>query len=594
MPYGSILTDSLGGMVAEVSPGQYVHINGSTVKQDWQYEDGSSYSYTASHPNGTLFLAGSGAPQVVALDGNTGQPKFTVGLPSSFSAIHFNHGSSFDQVGPYFTFTGPLTVMPDGTTVLEAVAVHDTENWVCDSVDGVTWSVSAQLYLVTIQPNGAKTIQTLDSTTVNGSTSFCDVTSGVQYQPGEIIPDGQGGMVASWGKTTSGQQYILAHISGGTTATFEVPYVPSFSMNASQSASDAGSGQYMILGDNGTVFTATLGGQSGSGYNSIVYSYNIQNGATNWTYQIPNTTAVQIIAATDGGGVVVKTTSNGVDSIVDLDANGNATPEPLTGTSLSYAGGYTWLDPPSGGTLTSLLGNIEQWASSSIWPGPGTYSRVPDPQINLQVAAVQGVDFSLRDNGTLESAVSGAISYWAMFGRIHLLWDGTIDPVPASVANNHTCQDTYGGYSSIDITDVSNDGDLCEVRRRFLQPKGSQILFTSLVNSDAENGFTYPVSTVATPRQYLNLSIFGWKTGAQTVAHELGHQFQLQHENPFNPLNVLGSFDLMCGGTSTIPYVGPLINLAETVPCTGYTSLFLTPRQIIDARKGAQRWVSSN
>ena len=603
---GPFTPDALGGLLFQVGNngygGQLTKLDATTGQQSWAHSVSSVPEWGAvptANPNGTIFFnqnrvlgpnpavspSVATSNTILALDNETGQTKYPVAVPQSYTMMIVD-GIAYAG-GPSLSPVGPFTVMPDGSTVAEILAFKNTSD---NEYGSLGWTVAAnwhaELDLLTIQPDGSSATAILDQQNTNVSLTGVWAAD-YAYAPGpgcgfssygtsEVIPDGQRGLLAAWSKCDlfGNLQNYVTHITAGTTTTYTVPY--------------AILSNTFVLGDNNTAFAQTA-------IESVpaLFAFDINSGSVKWTYQ-QSGDQLALIAATDGGGVVAKSTSNGVDSIIDFDTSGNMTPEVLSGTSLSYANGDLWLDPPpSGGPLTGLFGKVEQWASSSIWPGPGTYSRVPDPQITLRVSEVEGVNY-----GPVQSDVSSAIKYWANIGRIHLQWDGNITVVPGAVPNNGTCQNTDGTYSPIDITEDANASVHCEIYNRFRQPTGVQLLFNFSVLGGTNSARTSPANPLVMPPPFGNVATLGWQNGAQPIAHELGHLFQLPHENPFWDLSsaIFGpvpSADLMCGPTSTVPYLGDVLNFLETVPCTESLSLLLTPSQIIAARKGAQMWVSS-
>ena len=430
-----------------------------------------------------------------------------------------------------------MTIMPDGSATLEFAVLHNNLDL---APCGGRRLLDVDLPQRTRHADDSTGRHIGDPNSLDSydfSDSNCDSSIGEQcfnygktYYPGEIIPDGQGGLLASWEKADwlGSEHYDMTHISGGTVTTICCPTI------------------FLTIiwywGDNNLVFAASHETPGIDG--PAIFAFDVSSGAIKWTYQQP-VDGLALIAASSGGGVVAKSTSNGVDTIIDFDASGNPTTHQLSGAGLTYTYSNLWLDPQqSGPPLTGVIGNVIQWPQS-IWPVTGIYSRVPDPTITLNVAEVQGVAYS-----NVYNSVYTAVAYWAYWARIHLDWDQTIARVPGCDPNNSLC--AIGN-----VYDITEDAAYCtdmEIVRRFLEPsvpaspncvgppsasaQGVQLLFNLSVRGGYTQGITSPpppLNRATIPPPYGNISVLGDQVGWQQVAHELGHTFQLPHLNPLNP-----------------------------------------------------------
>ena len=117
------------------------------------------------------------------------------------------------------------------------------------------------------------------------------------------MPDGHGGLLASWARydnCTNQTTYKITHFAGNSTTTYSLP-----THNILYDR--------MVLGDNDTVFAAD---NTRSVTNEpVLFAFDLNTGAAKWTYQ-QAVDQLTLIAASDGGGVVAKSTLNGVDTIL--------------------------------------------------------------------------------------------------------------------------------------------------------------------------------------------------------------------------------------------------------------------------------------
>jgi hypothetical protein len=148
---------------------------------------------------------------------------------------------------------------------------------------GLTWnfslpaaSTSSILSLLKIAPDGSTTTTQLGSAT------------SAALMPGNVIPDGQGGVLATWAVINvhtlannwnapiALQPYQAADVSSGTVLnTYALPNSPQGQQVPS--GSDGLPIQpSLVLGENGTAFVS---------YGTNVTSFNLNTGSANWNYQ---------------------------------------------------------------------------------------------------------------------------------------------------------------------------------------------------------------------------------------------------------------------------------------------------------------------
>src|SRR6202035_2194723 len=113
--------------------------------------------------------------------------------------------------------------------------------------------------------------------------------------PGRIIPDGQGGILATWTISPSNPPvpqypYQAVDVVGGVVGTpYNLPFSPT-TVTFGQSPT-------LVLGENGVAF-ATNSTDAVNG--PVVASFNLSSGAVNWTYQAATQYTLALIAASDG------------------------------------------------------------------------------------------------------------------------------------------------------------------------------------------------------------------------------------------------------------------------------------------------------
>ncbi|HEU5334335.1 MAG TPA: Ig-like domain-containing protein, partial [Terriglobales bacterium] len=181
-----------------------VKVNGATRAVAWTYNSPSTLDSTlAVHPNGDVYVVqtsnngGSASAALLALDGATGQVKFTIPLPLSsqtYQNTGFNGSNQLScQSGSTVVVQGvpshgPLAVLPDGNVYME---VENTNTvFSCQSGFFSTVSYSDSLSLLQAQTSGAASFTGLEQ--------FNDVATQTQGQPGQVLPDGMGGILAGW------------------------------------------------------------------------------------------------------------------------------------------------------------------------------------------------------------------------------------------------------------------------------------------------------------------------------------------------------------------------------------------------------------
>jgi len=501
--YGNPMVDPLGNLLLETQNGP-IMVDGVTAQQDWSYTGYPANGWAsllAVHPNGTALYLVSGSPLVVeqlvnpitsvtALNTLTGQQEFTVDVPPSFFDIEILpegiDSQLRDYTGPSGSPTGPMSVMPDGTAVFEAAP--ETYNYVtdCGGLDGFgpysgTININSQLMLITVQPDGSFANQLLDSFAFNGSGPLytCSPTIGSTpaYLPGQIIPDGQGGLLASRTKIgLFGEAHSnITHIGRGSTPTFPIP------CNLLVSADSESGNAYMLLGDDGTIFTTCNNlGSSGA---PVLYALDENSGSIKWAYTGTVGSVLTLIAASDGGGVAAKSTYfpqgndigvDGVDTILRFDASGNLATDTWTASGIINFGGGFWLgtsssssSPPSAYNAPEIPLSASGWYSPE---GNGGKAATPDitisdysqsaPNQTVITDVVQEVLDAVQSSTFIESAACPkCCSKWVESGTVGASDIGTIESIPTWFGHGTIKTQGFTDYQTFAITNLSSTNE---------------------------------------------------------------------------------------------------------------------------------------
>jgi hypothetical protein len=107
-----------------------------------------------------------------------------------------------------------------------------------------------------------------------------------------------------------------------------------------------------------------------------VVSFSVNGDSSYWNYQAPSQASVSIIESTTGNGLVGKSSSSGVETLLRLDPSGNATADTWTGSQIDYLFGQLWLGD-------ALNGGLAQFAAPGVQEAVGPSTRAGgDPQHN--------------------------------------------------------------------------------------------------------------------------------------------------------------------------------------------------------------------
>src|SRR5437764_6908656 len=145
-------------------------------------------------------------------------------------------------------------------------------------------SYSDTLQLARVDASGTYSLTALEQ--------FNDALTQTNGQPGQVLPDGHGGVLAGWDKqatSSSSNQAYVSHLLNGTQTDYVLPWTSNFPINF-----------VMALGEGGTVFA-----QQGS-FSGQIVNFDVNTGTVSGQYG----GSAQIMSALAGGGVMLANNSS--------------------------------------------------------------------------------------------------------------------------------------------------------------------------------------------------------------------------------------------------------------------------------------------
>ncbi|HSB76339.1 MAG TPA: Ig-like domain-containing protein [Terriglobales bacterium] len=352
-----------GGLVAFDSQtfngGFFNYSQDSIIKVDanahsvaWTYNSPAMLdSALAVHPSGDIYVvqtsnsSTTASAAVLALNGATGQVKFSAPLPLS-SVTYQDTGYDASNnlvcqpgntvVVPSLPNHGPLAVLPDGNVYLEVEATN-TVLKACQSTGFTSVSYSDTLSLLQVQTSGASSLTGLEQ--------FNDLVTQTHGQPGQVLPDGQGGVLAGWAKQAgSSNQAFVSRLLNGVQTDYALPWTSNFSINFA-----------MVLGEGGTVFA-----QEGA-FSGQILALNLNSGVST-----PAAFSAQIVSALTGGGAMMA--DNSQIFSVDDTASQAVLSNTLGMSALSHYAGTTWLGFSNNDSSLEAAVGPELQPGVTSWP----------------------------------------------------------------------------------------------------------------------------------------------------------------------------------------------------------------------------------
>ncbi|MGA7218663.1 MAG: hypothetical protein WBX38_10135 [Candidatus Sulfotelmatobacter sp.] len=285
---------------------------------------------------------------------------------------------------------GAPMVNSDGTAYVE----YEVRN-----INASNVITSDMLYLMQIDTNNMYSSTLLSSTTQNEA----------QF-PGSIIPDGQGGVLASWTTSPSNPPvpqypYQIVDVAGGVVGLpYNLPFSPT--------TVTFGQSPVLVLGESGVVFaTDSVDAVNGP----MIASFNFSSGAlkVNWSYQAAARYSLSIIASASGNGLVAKMTDQSAnDTLLWFDPIGTLTTDTWSATSIQYADNE-WL------ALSNSVAASARFSAQSSSGYPTAISDTPVPWADSPWlmpqqggTAASEPAFTLEGQSDCESPTGRDIEYW--------------------------------------------------------------------------------------------------------------------------------------------------------------------------------------
>jgi hypothetical protein len=370
--------DNAGGLLlsgeANSSEGEnsyLIDLEPQAGKMNWQY---TPASVTTEPPvldtniavgsDGSIFAVDHGCEFnhgstdcLNAINPQTGALVNQISLPTS-NSINTNDNYCDEPVlsTTMTTYAGPSSapmITSDGSLYLEVSAYNSFLYEVCNRNDGVpnvTSQSSGLITLVRVLPDGGTQLQQIDgSSTQNQPTDI----------PNDVIPDGNGGVLATYGGYT--QPMEVSDVGPGGAGTATIPNVFMFGAPISTS---------MVLGDNATAFVT-------DGYDLAAFSTTTLQPL--WTYTSTGG-SLSFVAAISGGGVTINDSSQGV---IQLDSSGNPSTPVASLQGTQYFSNALWVGETGDPVLAEFQGNFLVWAPVAFAAPLGNAELQRSPRLDF-------------------------------------------------------------------------------------------------------------------------------------------------------------------------------------------------------------------
>jgi hypothetical protein len=330
--YPQTVPDSFGGLIViqyatclpnQTQPMSISDIDGVSGTEKWHIEAagtqsgyGTQYCYSAATV--PLIAVRRDGTAVLTEPTNSGLPPVTLVNPYGGTRSFLVPGSTFESatgqpIGAQCC-VGPPMVDSDGTTYYQYEVRYVDKNNIVTSDDIYINSINAQ-----------------NQTSSDGV--LLRHTQNEVQTPGRIIPDGQGGVLATWGVQPMNAPleqypYHAARFAGGVVGTsFNIP------LSVTSVAPFPYQSPQLVLGQNATAFASQ---------DRYLASFTL-NGANNWSYQAASGHKTSLIASTIDDGVVAKDTDpNGNENVLTFDSSGALAGEQWSGSGIDYFVGNIW------------------------------------------------------------------------------------------------------------------------------------------------------------------------------------------------------------------------------------------------------------
>jgi hypothetical protein len=329
------------------------------------------------------YYATNSSASFVLLNGQTGQTTMNVPLPPSVTTtigVNCTGPTGVTSTTSGQPATSTPIVGPDGTVyLLFAYGPTTVNDSTCTNEPQYTGT--STLSLLTVSPQGGLSTQTLQSRSDNDAAP--------DYSPGSIIPDGQGGVLASWIDFLNSCSFNISHVTAQGTSTYTLPLIPNCEFYGVP---------VMVLGENGVAF-ASVKGLPDAGIPGSVISFDVNSGSALWSYQPPSGDTFTITSSADGNGLVGKfTDQNSVDTVVRIDSTGVTANDNWTGSNLGYWAGQVW-----SGVSTST-GAVVGYSASPVEFSTTGFSAPTEFGTNQAAQNISVTNFS--QNGSNQATIT--------------------------------------------------------------------------------------------------------------------------------------------------------------------------------------------
>lgn len=444
-----------------------------------------------------------------------------VAIPASLYADRYS-GSPWQGEFPYWSQLGAPMVAPNGSVYVEV----DADVWIDTCPDNPCYGTAQRYFdntlsLLEVRPDGSTAWQTLKQYHYEGP-----LTTSSYDQPypwvGEVIPDGQGGVLAAWtyefywvesGVPRFEEEARMTRVSGSGLTEYPMPW-NRWSAPAHLLVYQPPN-RSLVLGENGGAF-ATNGVSAAS--------FNVESDAVDWTWEAPPN-GFDMVAATAGNGLVGKVwEAGGAERVIRLDPTGQASYDDWTGNTIEYAYGDMWTRQGSAEVI-SAAANLWPY---SIWARSGQ-AQARSAKVDLRVYRLSVADVS---DEVVNDRVGSAIRYWTWHG-ILLDWDGTIRAETACPSLAGCDSQTDPQYiGDFRVNESLQAARLEEALRRFPDGKGVNVVFVWRL-PESVAGYTISFRDSQGRLTRFGNTILMPDDPSHVLRHELGHAFQLRHIGPY-------------------------------------------------------------
>jgi outer membrane protein assembly factor BamB len=507
-----------------VNPMRLLNIDGPTGLWGWEFTGatncGSERPRIAIRADGAVVVATpgnyTGFPGLMILDGDFGTVLTAPQIPSSsYQSGDESWLSGYSRVGP---------AMVDRHGVVHMLY----EQRVVRYPPEVTLT---RIFLMRVHPNNVVTTTQL-STDTNDTNLF----------PGNIIPDGEGGVIATWIdrpivplNDPPAQSTIRAArvTAAGAVMTYDVPLVPPVDL-PEQPNSALPVNPEMTLGENGRAFVT---------YEGTLVAFDVATGGLIWQYDAPSGT-MRMIVSDNTNGIVAANTLSGVDIVRRFTSGGIMSTLAVTGAGVEYTEGGGWIgvDPAQSGgqVFEEIVINVSQ---TGWWSPTQQNTRQAKPWLIISDGKKTDPEQSVIRN-ILEQARNLLTNDVSESDTTCSTWFNTAFPLAPSLP-------TTAAYIDTVLLDILGAPDTTKFAHGIFEEGGSIKAGerTMAVVGDNINGTNIPIGHAAGAFMSFNRNsmffvnkgkFFGYKGGQQrlqlTIAlHEIAHVLQ-----DLNPATVPG------------------------------------------------------